>query len=495
MDTRTDAPLLALERFSLGYRADGGTVRAVERVDLALRAGESLAIVGESGCGKSSLALGILRLFAGWQVELSGHIRFQGEDLLAAPLGRPQDIRGREIATIFQDPRTSLNPYLRIGLQVAEPARRHLGFGARAARAHALDLLRAVGIPEPESRIDRYPHEFSGGMRQRAMIAAALACSPRLLIADEPTTALDVTIQAQILRLLRAQMAKREMALLLITHDLGVVAGLCDRVAIMYAGQVVETGSAAAIYANPCHPYTRALLQSVPRVDRQGRLRSIPGQPPVLTGGISACAFSPRCPHAQERCRGEAPPLRVDSRGREHRCFFELPAAASSVSVAAEAKPERAAAPEVLLSVRDLHVRFPVCGGWWGRGLGNGFVKGYLPAARSDFIFAVICEEMGMIGAIAVIALLIALIWNGRIALSRCQDPVGRLLAFGITLMIGMQAAMNIAVVTVSVPTKGIALPLVSAAGSGAILMGGLFALLANIPRSSSAPSLASEND
>ncbi|HXJ29147.1 MAG TPA: ABC transporter ATP-binding protein [Gemmatimonadales bacterium] len=289
-----------------------GTARAVDGVSFELAAGETLGIVGESGCGKTVMSLSILRLIP----EPPGHIlpgsfiEFEGTNLLTLPPRELRAVRGNRIAMVFQEPMTSLNPVLPVGAQVAEAALVHQKLSRADARTRTIDLLRLVGIPDPETRIDDYPHQLSGGMRQRVMIAMALICHPQILIADEPTTALDVTIQAQILDLLGRLRRELHMAVLLITHDLGVVAGTADRVLVMYAGQVVETAPTRALFATPQHPYTEGLLASIPRLDEEReRLRSIPGSVPPATAWPSGCRFHPRCPYAWDKCRTEEPPL------------------------------------------------------------------------------------------------------------------------------------------------------------------------------------------
>ena len=290
----------------------GGTARAVDGVSFELHAGETLGLVGESGCGKTVTSLSLLRLVH----EPPGHIlpgsviELEGRNLLALAPRELRAVRGNEIAMIFQEPMTSLNPVFTIGDQIAEVAIVHQRLSRGAARARAIDLLKLVGIPDPEVRVDHYPHQLSGGMRQRAMIAMALVCRPKVLIADEPTTALDVTIQAQILELLDRLQAELDMAVLLITHDLGVVAGTVDRVLVMYAGQLVETAPTAELFAHPLHPYTQGLLASVPRLDTpRRRLHSIAGQVPPATAWPSGCRFHPRCAYAWDRCATEEPPL------------------------------------------------------------------------------------------------------------------------------------------------------------------------------------------
>jgi oligopeptide/dipeptide ABC transporter ATP-binding protein len=321
------APLLSVRDLHAGFRTDAGMVRAVDGVSLDVAHGEAVGIVGESGSGKSAFAFALQRLLPPAGIISQGEALFAGRDLLKMPQSELLTIRGRRIGMVFQDPMTSLNPYMRVGAQIGEPLRRHLGLNATAARARAIGLLDQVGIPEPATRVDRYPHELSGGQRQRVLIAMALSCDPELLIADEPTTALDVTIQAQILDLIREQQRRRRMALLLITHNLGVVAGMCDRVAVMYAGRIVEMAETARLFASPAHPYTRCLLASVPRLDddRTRPLYAIPGAPPALLDRSPGCAFASRCPHATEPCRADDPPMRTDSFARQHRCLLDLP--------------------------------------------------------------------------------------------------------------------------------------------------------------------------
>ncbi|HEX9283263.1 MAG TPA: ABC transporter ATP-binding protein [Gemmatimonadales bacterium] len=303
-----------------------GTARAVDGVSFELFPGETLGIVGESGCGKTVTSLSILRLIP----EPPGHIRpgsfieFEGRNLLALAPRELRAVRGNQIAMIFQEPMTSLNPVFTVGDQIAEAAIVHQGLSRRAARARAIAMLQLVGIPDPGERVDHYPHQMSGGMRQRVMIAMALVCHPKLLIADEPTTALDVTIQAQIIELLDRLQAELGMAVMLITHDLGIVAGSADRVVVMYAGQVVEQAPTPELFGHPLHPYTEGLLASVPRLDTPparaggggGKLHSIPGQVPAATAWPAGCRFHPRCPYAWDRCRQEEPPL-LDAGGGE----------------------------------------------------------------------------------------------------------------------------------------------------------------------------------
>ena len=316
-------PLLEVRDLCTHFFTDDGVVRAVDGVSYRLSAGETLAVVGESGSGKSVTSLSILRLVPSPPGRIvGGSIRFRGRDLLSLPESEMRAIRGREISMIFQEPMTSLNPVHTCGDQIAEVVRLHEKLGKAEARARAIEMLRLVGIPSPETRVDEYPHQMSGGMRQRIMIAMALVCRPAVLIADEPTTALDVTIQAQILDLLQRLRSEFGMAVLLITHDLGVVAETADRVAVMYAGQVVEQGDVRTVFRATRHPYTAGLLASLPRLGGQaGRLRVIPGTVPDPAAFPSGCRFHPRCPIALERCRREVPELRAFTSDHEVRCF------------------------------------------------------------------------------------------------------------------------------------------------------------------------------
>ena len=294
------------------FATRGGVVRAVDGVSWDVAEGETVALVGESGCGKSVSALSIMQLVAPPAGRIvGGKIIFKGRDLLTLDEEAMRRVRGREIAMIFQEPMTSLNPVLTIGRQLTEGLEIHLGLGGDAARKRAVELLAMVGIPDPARRLGQYPHQFSGGMRQRMMIAMALACEPSLILADEPTTALDVTIQAQILELMRDLSRRLGVAMLIITHNLGVVARYADRVNVMYAGKIIERGTARELYGNPRHPYTLGLLRSVPRLDepRRARLDPIQGQPPDLTRLPPGCSFVPRCAFRVERCVREVPPL------------------------------------------------------------------------------------------------------------------------------------------------------------------------------------------
>ena len=316
-------PLLAIEDLSVSFRTDRGIVRAVQGVSLQVRGGETLAIVGESGSGKSVTALSILRLLGDAAAVDSGRILFDGEDLLELSEDAIRGIRGDRIAMIFQEPMSSLNPVLTIGKQVAEPIRLHRGLSWEEAYARAAELLQRVRIPDAEGRLTDYPHHFSGGMRQRVMIAMALACRPRLIIADEPTTALDVTVQAQILALLKELTREADSALILITHDLGVVARYADRVAVMYAGRIVETASARTLYAQPGHPYTEGLMASIPGIEGEigARLPTIEGQPPDLARLPPGCSFAPRCRFALDACIASSPPLEAVGEHHYRACY------------------------------------------------------------------------------------------------------------------------------------------------------------------------------
>jgi oligopeptide/dipeptide ABC transporter ATP-binding protein len=323
-----EAPLLSVEDLRVHFWTGGGTVHAVNGISFDIGPGETLGIVGESGCGKSVTALALLGLLPRAGRVRSGSARFDGRDLLQLNQRALRRLRGRQIAMIFQDPMTSLNPVLTIGRQIREPLETHFGMSRKAAFARAAELLDRVGIPSPDARLSDYPHQFSGGMRQRAMIAMALACRPKIMIADEPTTALDVTIQAQILALLRELVAEEHTALILITHDLGVVAGMCERVNVMYAGMFMETGSADQLFAAPRHPYTLGLLQSVPRLDaaRRSQLQPIEGAPRDMLQPPSACPFQPRCRYEVEQSRLEVPPLVEIEPGHKVACFNPVPA-------------------------------------------------------------------------------------------------------------------------------------------------------------------------
>ncbi len=305
----SDVPLLRAENLTVRLKTGRMSFDAVSDVTFELRSGETLCLVGESGCGKSLTALAVLRLLPDVGRITAGRVLFEGENLTALPESRLREIRGRHIGMIFQEPMTSLNPVLRVGDQAAEPLRRHLGLGRREALTRVESLFRQVGIPAPESRLHEYPHRLSGGMRQRVMIAAALACGPRLLLADEPTTALDVTIQGQILELLKTLTRERGMGLVLITHDLGVVAETADQVGVMYAGRIVEQTSARRLFATPLHPYTAGLMASAPTPHTafNTRLAAVPGSVPAPGSIPSGCVFRPRCSKAFSACLQEPP--------------------------------------------------------------------------------------------------------------------------------------------------------------------------------------------
>jgi oligopeptide/dipeptide ABC transporter ATP-binding protein len=315
-------PLLSVEDLHVEFWTSRGTVYAVNGISFDVGVGETLGIVGESGSGKSVTALALLGILARAGRVTGGHAHFGGRDLLALDDNELRKVRGREIAMIFQDPMTSLNPVLTVGRQIRESLETHFGMEKKQANQRAAELLDQVGIPGARQRLHDYPHQFSGGMRQRAMIAMALACEPKLLIADEPTTALDVTIQAQILDLLREIVAGRGTAVILITHDLGVVAGMCERVHVMYAGTFVETGSARQIFARPRHPYTFGLLQSIPRLDSaRQKLQPIEGAPRNMLSPPYNCPFAPRCPNRIEICVEQRPLLEPLESGQKAACF------------------------------------------------------------------------------------------------------------------------------------------------------------------------------
>jgi len=318
-------PLLEVRDLRVSFRTDDGVVRAVDGVNLSVSEGETLGIVGESGSGKSVTMMTVMRLITDPNARFEGEVLYKGRDLMGLSQDQIRSIRGSGIGMIFQDPMTSLNPVYRVGWQIAEQIRAHEHVSAQAARDRAVELLTAVGIPNARDRIDAFPHQFSGGMRQRVMIAMAVSCNPSVLIADEPTTALDVTIQAQILNLIRKLREEFNTAVVLITHDMGVVAGMADRIAVMYAGRVVETGSARDLFYDPQHPYTWGLLGSIARLDRPRprRLAAIPGLPPSLLRLPEGCAFSARCAHRFELC-SQRPELLDTGHGHLAACHLEL---------------------------------------------------------------------------------------------------------------------------------------------------------------------------
>ena len=319
--------LLEVKGLKVRFATEDGTVHAVDGVDFELDRGKVLGIVGESGSGKSVTAMTILGLTRDKNTRFEGEVLYKGQDLIELSESRLRDVRGNEIAMIFQDPMTSLNPVYTVGDQIVEAIRTHEGSSKREAKKRAVELLRQVGIPNAQQRVDDYPHQFSGGMRQRAMIAMALSCNPDVLIADEPTTALDVTIQAQILELLANLRRDFDSSVILITHDLGVVAEVADEIIVMYSGRVVERGSKREIFYDPQHPYTWGLLGSIPRLDRPKpkKLHSIEGAPPSLINLPQCCKFRPRCPHAFEKCH-EEPELksRVEAKGHLDRCWLSV---------------------------------------------------------------------------------------------------------------------------------------------------------------------------
>ncbi len=318
-------PLLDVKNLKTQFFTQDGVVKAVDDVSFHIMPGETLGIVGESGCGKSITAMSIMRLIPSPPGKIvGGQILFDGEDVMKMSDEEVRSIRGNKIAMIFQDPMTSLNPVLTINRQISESLELHLGMSKSQSRARSVELLKMVGIPNAEERVDQYPHQFSGGMRQRVMIAMALSCNPSLLIADEPTTALDVTIQAQILDLMRNLQQEHNTALMMITHDLGVVAGMTDRIQVMYAGHVVETAPTEELFANPRHPYTVGLLNSIPRLDAaaKAKLSPIRGLPPDLIDLPDMCPFLPRCDYAREKCEQQNPPLLEVNDVHRSACWF-----------------------------------------------------------------------------------------------------------------------------------------------------------------------------
>ncbi len=368
------APLLEINDLRTEIRLKQGVVHAVDGVSLHVEAGETLGIVGESGCGKTMTALSVMNLLPTGGSIVGGSIRLDGKEISGLPDGDMRRIRGNEIGMIFQDPLTSLNPTMTVGKQIAEAVKLHRGVSNEQALERAAEVLNLVGMPQAKERIGEYPHQFSGGMRQRVMIAMALACEPKLLIADEPTTALDVTIQKQILELIDDLRLRLGMSVILVTHDLGVIAGRADRVAVMYAGKIAETTDTTTLFGNPRHPYTEALFQSLPdkAADARERLYSIPGIPPDLTNPPSGCRFAPRCRYATDRCRDQDPPLSGEVAGHSFACFYPVGAAEWSRTKATIehlgprqpglAEADGQSAP-VLLSAEHLVKDFPVTRG------------------------------------------------------------------------------------------------------------------------------------
>ncbi|MCZ7656630.1 MAG: ABC transporter ATP-binding protein [Xanthobacteraceae bacterium] len=396
MPTPQSSPLLEVVDLHVHFSTSRGIVRAVEGLSLDVKRGEVVAVVGESGSGKSVSALAIMRLLPRHTSRIPhGRILFQGRDLLGLDDEAMREIRGRDISMIFQEPMTSLNPILTIGLQICEPLQIHLAMTAAQARARAVELLQLVGITDPERRLDQYPHQFSGGMRQRVMIAIGLACNPKLIIADEPTTALDVTIQAQILELMKDLSRKLDIALIIITHNLGVVARYADRVVVMYAGQMVEEGDADAVFHRPRHPYSMGLLRSVPRLDRPRgvKLETIEGLPPNAAKPPEGCRFAARCPYRLPVCE-QPPPLAATDTGALSRCHRHAEIAAGRIAWAAsggEVQAGTGATSEPILSVRHLTKHFEVRSGLRG-------VKSVVRAVEDVSFDIHAGETLGLVG-------------------------------------------------------------------------------------------------
>ncbi|MGG1662370.1 ABC transporter ATP-binding protein [Brevibacillus sp. NRS-1366] len=329
------ANLLEIKGLKTQFMSDGRIIPAVDGVDMIIKKRETLGVVGESGCGKSVTSLSVMRLLPKTGARITeGEILYNGKNLLKLSNDEMRNIRGNEIAMIFQEPMTSLNPVYPIGIQLCEAVMLHRGYTKKEAREHAIEMLKKVHIPRAETIIDDYPHQLSGGMRQRVMIAMAMSCDPDLLIADEPTTALDVTIQAQILDLMRELRSKQGTSIMLITHDLGVVAEMCDRVVVMYAGQVVEQADVVTLFDNPSHPYTQGLMRSIPKVDvDQARLDSIPGNVPLPGSVKQGCRFASRCEHVEAKCLAESPPLFELENGQLSRCWLHEDSSVKEVAV------------------------------------------------------------------------------------------------------------------------------------------------------------------
>ncbi|MEM8925957.1 MAG: ABC transporter ATP-binding protein [Actinomycetota bacterium] len=354
--------LLVVEDLRTEFATPAGAVKAVNGVSFSLARGRTLGVVGESGSGKTVLSRSIMRLNVADNVTTTGSVRYDGQELLSKNPTQLRELWGAEMAMVFQDPMTSLNPVVRIGRQLTEHIRFHLDLKTNEAKAVALELLRSVRIPEPEARFNNYPHELSGGMRQRVCIAIALACGPKVLFADEPTTALDVTVQHQILNLLAAQQKERYMTMILVTHDLGVVAGRSDEIAVMYAGRVVEKAPTKTLFAGMRHPYTESLMRAIPKVDqpKHSRLAAITGRPPDLINPPSGCAFSPRCPYARARCFEEAPPLvPTETPGHSFACWLPVGSEANQAAYEAnlaEGLPQTLAAAGEIQATEDVGV-------------------------------------------------------------------------------------------------------------------------------------------
>jgi peptide/nickel transport system ATP-binding protein len=355
-DAPLDGALLEVDDVHTSFKTDRGLVRAVDGVSFSLERGKTLGVVGESGCGKSVLSRSVMGLLPKNAVR-DGSVMFEGREIGDADAKVMRHYWGTQMAMVFQDPMTSLNPVLKIGRQITESLRYHLDVSKDYAEETALALLQSVGIPEAQRRLNEYPHQMSGGMRQRVMIAIALACGPKLLFADEPTTALDVTVQAQILDLLQEQQRERFMAMILVTHDLGVVAGRADDIVVMYAGRVVERAPTRVLFSQTRHPYTEALLKSIPKLVNPShtRLEAISGRPPDLIHPPPGCKFAPRCPFAQPRCLEEEPPLvERDTPGHEFRCFFPVGTPEGDAAIAANRAAGVTAAGTVVVSTGDV---------------------------------------------------------------------------------------------------------------------------------------------
>jgi peptide/nickel transport system ATP-binding protein len=432
---RASTRLLEVEDLHVHFETQRGVVRAVEGLSFSVKRGETVAIVGESGSGKSVSALAIMRLLPRLTARTRGRVTFDSKSLLDLDDEAMRELRGRDIAMIFQEPMTSLNPLLTIGLQITEPLTIHLGMNAAQARARAVELLGLVGIPDAEGRLDQYPHQFSGGMRQRVMIAIGLACNPKLIIADEPTTALDVTIQAQILELMKDLSRKLDIALIVITHNLGVVARYADRVIVMYAARMVEEGSAEAVFHRPRHPYSMGLLRSVPRLDRPRgtRLEAIEGLVPNLAEQQSGCRFAPRCPFRIDICSRE-PALEATDTGARSRCHRHAEIAAGKIAWAAagaSSGADAARSREALLLVRGLTKHFPVRGK-----LGN---RNRVVRAVEDVSFSIRPgETVGLVGESGCGKTTV-----GRLIL-RLEDPTAGDITFaGINLVSASPAEMH----------------------------------------------------
>jgi peptide/nickel transport system ATP-binding protein len=402
VSARPEAPpraaLLEIDDLRTEIRRRKDSVRPVDGVSLTVAQGETVGLVGESGCGKTMTAMSVLGLLPPGGRVTAGSVRMNGTDLVSLSPGEMRKVRGRDIAMVFQDPMTSLNPTMTIGRQIAGPVRAHLGSSPAAAMRRAEEVLGLVGVPRPRERLSDYPHQLSGGLRQRAMIAMALACEPKLLIADEPTTALDVTIQAQILRLLDDLTERLHMGMLLVSHDMGVIAGRTDRVLVMYAGRIVEAASTDSLFSGPRHPYTEALLQSIPRLDQAAgrRLYSIPGRPPDLSSPPAGCRFAPRCRHATPECRDQDPVLDGPDPAHSYACFHPRPAVPEPVvREAGDAHPgsgTTAAGETPLLELTDVHKEFGVHSGVLRRTVAS--VK-----AVSGVSFAIVPgETFGLVG-------------------------------------------------------------------------------------------------